>query len=36
VYASLLEEVAQHAGLPPEAGIEDEFLGGLVGKLQSS
>jgi hypothetical protein len=36
VCASLLEEAAEHAGLLPEAGIEDEFVGGLVGKLQSS
>ncbi len=34
VYASLLEEAAERAGLPPGAGTEDEFLGGLVGKLQ--
>jgi endonuclease G, mitochondrial len=34
VYASLLEEAAKEAGLPPQAGVEDEFLGGLVGKLQ--
>jgi endonuclease G, mitochondrial len=34
VYTSLLEEAAEHAGLLPEAGIEDEFVGGLVGKLQ--
>ena len=34
VYESLLEEAAEQAGLPPGAGTEDEFLGGLVGKLQ--
>jgi endonuclease G, mitochondrial len=34
VYASLLEEAAEQAGLPPGTGTEDEFLGGLVGKLQ--
>jgi hypothetical protein len=34
VYASLLEEAAEAAGLPSQAGVEDEFLGGLVGKLQ--
>jgi hypothetical protein len=34
VYTSLLEEAAEHAGLLLEAGIEDEFVGGLVGKLQ--
>ena len=34
VYESLLEEAADQAGLPPGAGTEDEFLGGLVGKLQ--
>jgi endonuclease G len=34
VYASLLEEAAERAGLPPEAAVEDEGLGDLVGKLQ--
>ena len=34
VYASLLQEAAERAGLPSETGIEDEFLGGLVGRLQ--
>jgi len=35
VYASLLEEAAERAGLPAEAAaVEDEGLGDVVGKLQ--